>query len=246
MNNLQKIQNLAASVRDSLATLKPSSGLDDLDAIAKERSLLREKLDLLTDAESTERKKLEAEEAAAKAKQRQTLLLDIAKQTEAAATNYQELTDRATSMVSELVAVLAEREQVFSRQAVGLNAPEIRELLSQEEQSELLSKLDSSTVGVYPGNFGNNWREAVALTCADKANLRRDLYELVKTPAQYQDSPLAGARPLLAETARSLAASEPAQHTKAATVAATPAQPSGDRYQADLRAPGKVIDLNAE
>ncbi len=171
---------------------------------------MREKLDLLTDAESTEREKLEAEEAAAKAKQRQALLLDIAKQTEAAAINYQELTDRATSMVRELVAVLAKREQVFSRQSVGLNAPEIRELLSQEEQSELLSKLDSSTVGVYPGNFGNNWREAVALTCADNANLRRDLYELVKTPAQYQDNPLAGGRPLLADTARSLAASEPA------------------------------------
>ncbi len=43
MNNLQKIQNLAASVRDSLATLKPSSGLDDLDAIAKERSFIARK-----------------------------------------------------------------------------------------------------------------------------------------------------------------------------------------------------------
>ena len=246
MNNLQKIQNLAASVRDSLATLKPSSGLDDLDTIAQERALLREKLDLLTDAETTEREHLEAEEAAAKAKQRQALLLDIAKQAEAAAANYQELTDRAASLVSELVAVLAEREQVFSRQAVGLNAPEIRELLSQGEQSELLSKLDSSTVGIYPGNFGNNWREAVALTCADNANLRRDLYELVKAPAQYQDNPLAGARPLLAETARDLAASEPAHHTNTPNVAATPAKPSGDRYQADLRAPGQVIDLNAE
>jgi len=242
-SNLKKIQQVAASVRNSLASLKPSSGLDDLDAIAQERALLREKLDLLADAETAERERLEAEEAAAKAKQRRALLQSVAEKAETAATSYQELTDRAASLVGELVAVLAKREQVFNRKAVGLDSVGI---LNNEEHRELLAKLEGSTVGVYPGDFGNTWREAVAQTCADDTNLRRRLYELAIAPGDYQDKPLSGARPLLAETARSLAASEPAQTTNAPTVAAAPAKASGDRYEVDLRNPGRVTDLNAD
>lgn len=242
-SNLKKIQQLAASVRDNLASLKPSSGLDDLDAIAKERTLLREKLDLLADAETAEREKLEAEEAAAKAKQRRVLLQTVAEKTETAVASYQELTDRAASLVGELVETLAKREQVFNRKAVGLDSIGI---LNNEEHRALLAKLESSAVGVYPGDFGNTWREAVARTCPDNQQLRRQLYALAVTPGNYQDKPLSGARPVLAESARTLAANEPAEHTKAPTVAAAPAKASGDRYEVDLRNPGRVTDLNAD
>ncbi|TBW52220.1 hypothetical protein EZI54_16405 [Marinobacter halodurans] len=242
-SNLKTIQNLAASVRDSLASLKPSSGLDDLDTIAKERAVLREKLDLLADAESAERDRLEAEEAAAKEKQRRLLLESVAGKAEAAAGNYQQLTDRAASLVSELVTVLAEREQAFSRQAVGLTGPEASDLLTSDEQRELLDKLDRSTVGIYPGDFANTWAEAVAKACASDTRLRRKLSDLVKDAGQYQDKPLSGARPVLIEAARKLAEHPPKIRTASPVRQET--KPGGERYEVDLRSPGPVVDLNA-
>ena len=83
-NNLEKIQKAIADVRARLESLKPSSGLDDLDAIAEERSTLREKLDLLADAETAERERIEAEEAAERATQRRAFLHSVAEKAEAA------------------------------------------------------------------------------------------------------------------------------------------------------------------
>lgn len=203
-SNLKKIQNLAASVRDSLASLKPSSGLDDLDTIARERSVLREKLDLLADAESEERGRLEAEAAAAKAKQRVLLLKNVAAKAETASENYQQLTDQAVSLVGDLVATLAERERAFSRDELGLNESALFDLLSNDERLSLLESLERSVIGVYPGDFGNTWREAVFRNSAHKSVTRRTLLQLVTAPGQYQDSSLSGVRPLVAEAVRQM------------------------------------------
>ena len=242
-NNLEKIQKAIADVRARLESLKPSSGLDDLDAIAEERSTLREKLDLLADAETAERERIEAEEAAERATQRRAFLHSVAEKAEAAATHYQELTDRADSLVTELVETLGKRERALNREAVGLQTPGI---LSNDEHGDLIAQLDSSAVGVYPGNFGNTWKKAVIQTCGDDAQLRRRLLDLVTSPGNHQDKPLSGARPILAEGARTLAASNPTRQSKTDTVTPIPVKASGHRYEVDLRGPGRVTDLNAD
>lgn len=242
-NNLEKIQKAIADVRTRLESLKPSNGLDDLDAIAEERSTLREKLDLLADAETAERERIEAEEAAERAKQRRAFLHSVAEKAEAAATHYQELTDRADSLVTELVETLAKRERALNREAVGLQTPGI---LSNDEHGDLIAQLDSSAVGVYPGNFGNTWKEAVIRICGDDAQLRTRLLDLATSPGYHQDKPLSGARPILAEGARTLAASNPARQSKTDTVTPIPVKTSGHRYKVDLRGPGRVTDLNAD
>jgi len=245
MSNLQKIQKLAASVRDSLAALKPSGSLDDLDVIAKERAVLREKLDLLADAEASERERLESEDAAAKAKQRRALLLDVAKCAEATGKQYDNLTTNANALVAELVAVLAEREQVFTREAVGISH-DLYALLTKEEQSEILTKLDRSKSELYPGNFSNTWREAVNVACGSNSNLRSRLRDLVNEPNHpAQNAPLTGSRPLLVKAARHLAEVQPV--TPAPKPVEVAAEPEGERYEVDLREPkASVVNLNAQ
>lgn len=239
-NNLETIQKAAQDVRNRLESLKPSNGLD---AIAEERAMLREKLALLADAETSERERLEAEAAAERAKQRRAFLHSVAEKAEAAATHYQELTDRADSLVTELVETLAKRERALNREAVGLQSPGI---LSNEEHGELIAQLNSSAVGVYPGDFGNTWKKAVIQTCGEDAQLRSRLLDLATTPGTYQDNPLSGARRILSEGARTLAASNPARQSKADTVTPIPVKTSGRHYEVDLRCPGPVIDLNAD
>jgi hypothetical protein len=244
MNNLQKIQKIASSVRDNLANLKPSSALDDLDTIARERTLLREKLNLLADAESSERERLEAEDATAKAKLRHTLLLNVAKSAEVTGKQYDNLTTKANTLVAELIAVLAKRENVFTRKAVGINH-DLYALLTAEEQSEVLTKLDRSKSELYPGNFSNTWREAVNAACGGNNNLRIRLRNLVNEPNHpAQNTPLAGSRPLLVEAARYLAETQPAVPTTNPVALAT--EPEGERYAVDIRDPKATVEnINA-
>lgn len=128
MTKLQEIQKLAASLRDKLTSLKAGPA-SDLDAIAKERIVLREKLELLSEQETEERERLEAEGAAAKEKQRRAFLLSVAGKAEKAVVRHQKLTGRASELVTELVDVLVQRERVFVQEAVGLNTPVVFELL---------------------------------------------------------------------------------------------------------------------
>ena len=62
----------------------------------------------------------------------------------------------------------------------------------------------------------------------------------MKDAGQYQDKPLSGARPVLVDAARKLAERQPEIRT------ASPVKPEGERYEVDLRTPGRVIDLNAD
>ena len=241
---LPEITKIRAAVMDGLNKLKPTS-IDDLDTVARERLELKEKLSLLDEAETIERERLEAEDAAAKAKQRRALLLDVAKCAEATGKQYDNLTTKANTLVAELVTVLVEREQVFTREAVGINH-DLYALLTKEEQSEVLAKLDRSKSDLYPGNFSNTWREAVNVACGSNSNLRSRLRDLVNEPNHpAQNTPLTGSRPLLAEAARHLAEVQP--------VAPTPkpveviAEPEGERYEVDLREPkASVVNLNAQ
>ena len=232
MSKLQKIQKLVAKARDRLASLKPSSALDDLDKIAQERAILREKLELLTDAESAERDSLAAAEAAAKSKQRRALLLNVAEKTEGVEKQHQKLTNRAIELLVELVGVLSQREQVYNREAVGLNAPEILELVTSKENTELLAALGrSADTGVYSGQFSVTWREEVQRI--DNRRIRDQLLGLLPPPEPHH-TPLTSPRPRLVDTARRMADAKPDNPSKT-TTETKPTQKTGYHQVVDLR-----------
>lgn len=241
MSNLQKIQQLAAGFRKSLASLTSSGDSEDLDKIARERVFLREKLDLLAEAETAERERLEAEEAAIKAKRRRAFLQSVAKKAETAGNHYQALTNRSISLLRDLVVVLAEREQAFNRAAVGLDTPEAYDL-SSEERSYLIDMLERSTLSIYKGQFAATWK--AALQQIEDSHIRNRLSDLLPLPESYH-TPLSGVQDLLADTARTLAESEPPKKPAPSSQASTTKR-AGQRYVADLRSSGPVIDLDAE
>lgn len=256
VTGLEKIQALITSVREKLGSLKADSGsMGDLDAVAQERAILREKLGLLEDAETVEHERIAEEEAAAKSEQRRALLLEIARKADISAQEYDTLTERATAVVAELVGVLTEREQVFNRKSIGLDTCEAYELLTQGERRHLIDVFDSSTITVYPGQFSNTWSRAVSDKSKHDSKLARRLIGLV-TPKNNpkQDSPLSSAKTSLADFARNLAGSapvdavspEPAQHTETSTSTAAPKKTSPTHYEVDLRSLGRATDLYAD
>ncbi len=243
-SNLQK---LITSVRNQLAKLKPSNGLDAetleaLDDTANQVATLRAKLDYLLEVEAADLERKQAAEAAARLKKRNTVLQSVAKQTEAAVANYQALTDRASSLVGELVVVLAERERVLTRSAVGLEGSEVREVLTGEELGELLKALDFMNFGISPEQFAVTWGKAVSDACGDDNTpparaLHQRLVALTAvapiTPVGMQPRGLSGVDPSLAEVARRLVGTAP---TNPPTETPRPAMAPAGQYQAvDLR-----------
>lgn len=114
-----------------------------------------------------------------------------------------------------------------------------------EERGELVRLLDISATGIYPGQFGNVWREAVALRCGDSSNLVRSLNALATAPDYAQKSPLSIASDVLADVARRLAERGPV--AEPVVDEAEPEKPTSERYEVDLRSQtSNVVNMNAQ
>ncbi len=235
-----KLEKQLAEVCDQLAALKADDSLEDLDKAAQQVVTLEAKRGLLETKVAKERTRLAAEEAEAKSKARRKLLESIAKQSDQAAAKYQELTEQARSLVYKLVDVLADREQVLSREAVGLESAEVGQILTTQEVSELLRKLEFVAVPVRPDAFGATWRDAVAEVCGEGSSIperriRETLHALAPTPkfvAGVSPQGLTGASPELADTARHMAHAVP----EAAAITPRPTEAVDGTHQlVDLR-----------
>ncbi len=237
---LEKLEKQLAEVCDQLAALKADDSLEDLDKAAQQVVTLEAKRGLLETKVAKERACLAAEEAEAKCKTRSRLLESIAKQSDQAATKYRDLSDQARTLVYKLVDVLADRERVFSREAVGLEGPDVSQALTSQEVGELLRKLEFVAVSIRPDAFGTTWRDAVAEVCGNgtsipERRLRETLHALAPAPqfvAGVTPPGLTGASSELADTARRLARSAPQPTT---APAARPVDTVGTHQLVDLR-----------
>lgn len=198
--NLQKIKSMAASVRETLASLKPSSAMDDLDNIARERAILREKLDLLTDAEADELQRLEDAEREAQAKKRRAKLLEFAKQMDSMTARHRKLTEKANGLMIELAGALIERERILDRDAVGLDDLDV---LTPEERSTLQEMYLRSHMVLSTAQLGNCWRYAVSANCEGIERARFN--NLIPGNGPSQGSQLPAVQPLLPDTAKAMA-----------------------------------------
>ena len=219
-NNLQKIQKLAAGIRASLASLKTSNNLDDLDRLARERAILREKLSMLSEAEQDERERLKAAEAESRRKARAEALHAVVVSADSAIAKHQQLTDKAHKLITDLVGVLVAREDALSRASFGLD-DSVRQHITPEDYSALLRTHEVVSMGITPREFTLSWRTAILdATGREDINpnftiraLRERLAALVAPPPSMPPgAPLFGLSSPgadLAQTARNLAKVEP-------------------------------------
>lgn len=241
-NNLTKIREMATSVKNTLAslTIKPDA-LDEIDSVAGQRVMLREKLATLEAAETVERERLVAEEKKQKGKKRRSALVELAETSEQLVAKHTELTERATKLISELVTVIIERERVFTKETTGLSDPIFSELFTGEETNNLTYEMQRSALSIYSGDFGKTYENEVNEQCSENNNLRMKLLELV-TRANEFHQPLKPASPLLVKAAKALQF-KPVPEPKTTQTETMEAKKPGTHQVADMRNPGPVIEL---
>lgn len=198
--NLQKIRAMVATASAALAGLKPSSTMDDLDKVAHERALLREKLSLLTSAEAEELERLEQIEREEHAKRRRADLMGMAKRLEGVTVQHNKLTDKANALISELAGVLVAREACITAEIIDFNAVEI---LTPDEKSELTRLLLSTHRTITSQTIGSAWRYGVALNCDGIDRVR--FGNLIPATTGAEGAPLEGFSPRLAEQIKAFA-----------------------------------------
>lgn len=229
MNKLNKIQQLAASVRAALANLKPKADLSNIDEAAAEAAQLREKLNLLERAEQDEQARLDEAQRQSEAKARQAALQAITETANEMTAKHQELTEQAETLIGQLVAVLAERDQVFDVRASGLYDA----ALNSNERQQLREALERTASPVSIGQFKESWSRAVNQTTSGGTAKR--LIELVATLGYtaHTPDPLRPATSRLAEVAHNMAISPRVPEQPAAEP--QPEQPTHESYTVDLR-----------
>ena len=243
MSNLQKIKDLAVSVKSSLAnlTIQPDN-LDDIDTITQQRVALREKLNLLNDVEAAEAERLEDERIAAKVEQRRNLLKEICEQSKKLESEYQQHTDNVIKSADQLVAALAQREQVFNSELLQLSNPLISELLTLEERQKLINEFDRTIINIHPDQFSTLWKNSVSTHCGDNSTLSNRLFTLVN-PIQNRVFELTGANSFLTDTAHYMIEHIALSVKEESEVPQN--KPTGSRYEVNLRDGSKVVNLNA-
>lgn len=198
INTLQKIQAMVVSAKAGLAALKPS-GLDDLDVIAQQRAVLREKLHLLTEAEAAELNRLEAAEREAEAKHLRNALLDVAKRAEAVEAKHKQLSIRADELLDQLIRVLVERDRLLNHDALGVHTLPFDH---QEALGKHLLLWDSTKLCI--PHLVNAWHWAVGKSCSQYERIRfANLYQ--GHGATLDGAPLPEISASLAHAARALA-----------------------------------------
>ncbi|MDG3086888.1 hypothetical protein P7F88_12625 [Vibrio hannami] len=238
---LPEIKKVRESVTAALSKLT-AKGADDLDAVARERAVLREKLAMLDEAETAERDRLEAAESEAKAKERKVYLQAVAKSSRQAIEQHSKLTAEANALADKLANVLWQRGQVFNAENIGLTDNRVFDLLKDERKSlqaeihRINSLHDELTVtpGAVTRELSNTdgLISRLAEGYADRPISSRTCAFCGKEHKTYTDD--------TAETCSQLCAENLANKRRRETMK------PGDHYQADLRNASRVIDLNAD
>ncbi len=241
-NNLTKIREMVSGVKKSLAsmTINPDA-LDEIDSVASQRVMLREKLVTLEAAETAERERIVAEEIKQKGKKRRAALVELAEQSEKLVAEHTELTEEAVNIINDLVSVLIKRESVFTREKTGLNKPVFRELFTNEEYKDLTYEMNRSAIQIYSGDFAATFHRAVdeQIEGENMARLRNDLRSLVKHPERH-NAPIKGANTLLVKRAKSLQfQSIPESESSTPYEAVKPEPEPGYKEEANLRPSAK-------
>lgn len=243
-NNLTKIREMVSSIKKSLGSLTVNpDALDEIDSVASQRVMLREKLATLEAVETVVREQLVAEEIKQKGKNRRAALVELAAQSEKLVTEHAELTDQASSLINDLVSVLIKRECVFTQKSTGLDASVYRELFTAEEYKDLIYEMNRSTLGLYQGEFSAAFYKAINDQASDDSmkRIKEELRSLVATP-QSHHVPFKGATTLLIKMAKSLQFKSAPEPEKAKPVEAVEPK-TGNHYEVDLRQPGHVKQL---
>ncbi len=243
MSNLTTIKELAASVKQKLAalTINPAK-LDNIDTVASERAVLQEKLNLLADAEATERERLLNEKAAQQAKKRRLYLLGVAIKGEKLVERYNTLTEEVKNLCTALIKTLDERENIFTQQSTDLSNPIRYELLTNDEFKLLLDAMERSATRIYAGEFTETFREAIN-NHVESSHIRTALRDLV--PAnQPHHKVITGARPFLANAAREMSETDYTPDTDTVKTVSPEPMRNGTHFQVDLRESGSVTNLN--
>ncbi len=237
------IQKMKTTVLNALGALKLTKAAD-LDSVARDRMVLREKLDLLAEAESAEVERIEAEKQAALVKHRAALLTDITTKADTAAKDHAAATKEANKLMHNLAGVLFHRSQIFSRESCGLAGDEMYDLLTTEERYRLFDALDRTAPSSRAGNFGTSWKDACSAACGDDQRLFNALLELVNMPrSDFAHEPLAGSNDSIILAVKSLQESKPIE-VKPQLVTKPTAPAAVHNFEIDLRGPGNIRDLN--
>lgn len=171
--NLKEIRQQLADTKTKLANLKITKSLDDIASIRKERIELKEDIEILVEAEADEVARVYKANVATKNEQRKALLLDIVSKSNVAREAHTAATGKVKKLITELVTLIAEREEIFVPSDTNTNAPEMFDLLNAEERRELNDKREISVVGITDGSFSVEWRDTVNKVCAKNNHSER-------------------------------------------------------------------------
>ena len=243
--NLTKIRGMIFSIKESLESLTVNAdALDEIDSVAGQRVMLREKLAALEAAETVERERLVAEEIKQKGKKRRAALVELATKSEKLVAEHTELTEQAVNIIDDLVSVLIKREGVFTTENTGLNDPVFRELFTTEEYRDLTYEMNRSAIRIYRGDFAATLHGAIdkRLDGENMARLRDSLRSLVHSPESHHE-PIKGANTLLVKFAKSLQFKSTPEPEKAKPVKAVQLKKTGRHQVANMRDNSPVIEL---
>ncbi|PCJ87990.1 MAG: hypothetical protein COA54_04295 [Thiotrichaceae bacterium] len=243
--NLTKIREMMSSIKNKLGSLTVNpDALDEIDSVAGQRVMLREKLAALEAAETVERERLVAEEIKQKGKKRRAALVELAAKSEKLVAEHTELTEQAVNIINDLVSVLIKRENVFTTEKTGLNDPVFRELFTVEEYRDLTYEMNRSAIRIYRGDFAATLHDAIdkRLDGKNMARLRDSLRSLVHSPESHH-APIKGANTLLVKFAKSLQFKPTPEPEKAKPVEPIEPKKTGSHYVANMRDNSPVIEL---
>ena len=165
MNILSQIREKIESTKSKLDLLRLNGSLDDLDKIRAERIALKEDLEILNEAENSERQKVIEEEIKQKGRKRKAALKSLISKTESAISEHEKLTDKSENLIRDLISVLISRERLFTQEKLGLNQAVFKELFTQDEFSNLVYEMRGSAVRIYPGEFSKSFRKCIDELC---------------------------------------------------------------------------------
>ncbi len=182
---LNTIRKMIQEVKTKLDRCNPKSFKQaDVDAAAQERMLLKEKLNMLENAEQGEMDAIAAAEAEDRQARKVALLQSIAKESTKQQKVFNSLNDKLNKTLLELVNLLEERSQLFYPSSFGLNKLENKQLLSQSDIDMLGNALKSLRYGnssiEFEASFSQAFRHATN-QLPNESTVRSGLISLVRS-----------------------------------------------------------------
>lgn len=163
---LNTIRKMIQEVKTKLDRCNPKSFKQaDVDAAAQERMLLKEKLNMLENAEQIEMDAIAVAEAEDRQARKVAFVQSIAKESTNQQKAFNSLNTKLNKTLLELVTLLEERSQLFYPSSFGLNKSENKQLLSQDEINTLGSAFKSLRRGnsgaAFEASFSKAFRHAI-------------------------------------------------------------------------------------